>query len=105
MSSGISPVSTSTAAIGDSPHRRQWEHASRRGEGRMTSEAEELREDSAAAAVVPQPVASLSRGESTFATSQFAERMRLLEANLVAISQARPWSPPQSGLSLKDKTI
>ena len=55
----------------------------------------------------PAPVTETHAApEGTFAASQLAERLRLLEANLRAISTGqKPWAPPQSELNLRDRTV
>lgn len=43
--------------------------------------------------------------EGTFAASQLAERLQLLEANLREISAGQKlWAPPKSELNLRDRT-
>ena len=44
--------------------------------------------------------------KAVFAASQLAERLRLLEVNLRAISAGqKPWAPPHSELNLRDRIV
>ena len=88
--------------------RQQHHHheESRREHARAAelSVAEESAADAAfVAPPAPEPQAA---SEGMFAASQLAERLRLLEVNLRAISAGqKPWAPPQSELNLRDRTV
>lgn len=64
---------------------------------------ESLEETVRGAAPAPEPQVV---PEGAFAASQLAERLRLLEVNLRAISAGqKPWAPPRSDLNLRDRTV
>ena len=102
----VSPVSTAVSAMNADRHQH---HQHRDESQRATTHASDLTtiEEAAVdaafvAAPAPEPQAL---PEGVFAASQLAERLRILEANLKAISAGRkPWAPPQSELNLRDRT-
>lgn len=60
----------------------------------------------APALATPLPAEPQTPAEGTFAVSQLAERLRLLELNLRAISSGeKPWAPPPSDLNLRSRTV
>ena len=103
----VSPVSTAVSAMNADRHQH---HQHRDESQRAPAHADDLTtiEEAAAdaafvAAPAPEPQAL---PEGVFAASQLAERLRILEANLKAISAGRkPWAPPQSELNLRDRTV
>jgi hypothetical protein len=88
----------------DRQHRHREE--SRREHARTTdlTVVEEAAADTAfVAPLVSEPQ---TPPQGAFAASQLAERLRLLEVNLRAISAGqKPWAPPQSELNLRDRTV
>jgi hypothetical protein len=103
----VTPVSTAVSAMNADRH--QHHHGEPRHE-RAHAPAEDLApaEEAAADAAFAAPPAPEPQAppEGVFAASQLAERLRLLEINLRAISAGqRPWAPPQSDLNLRDRTV
>ena len=103
----VSPVSTAVSAMNaDRQQHHQHRDEPRPGhepDGDLTT-LEEAAAD--AAFIAPPPPEPQAPPEGMFATSQLAERLRLLEANLRAISAGqKPWAPPQSELNLRDRTV
>ena len=103
----VSPVSTAVSAMNAD---RQQHHQHRDEPRREQEQAGDLTtvEEAAADAAFVAPPAPEPQAppEGMFATSQLAERLRLLEANLKAISAGpKPWAPPQSELNLRDRSV
>jgi hypothetical protein len=89
---------------------RHQHHQHRDEPRRERTEASDLTivEEAAADAafVAPPSPEPQAAPEGIFAASQLAERLRLLEVNLRAISAGqKPWAPPQSELNLRDRTV
>ena len=102
----VSPVSTAVSAMNADRHQHHHEEPRRQRPQREAPAGDEHPDPSEThriAAPAPEPQAA---PEGAFAASQLAERLRLLEANLRAISTGqKPWAPPQSDLNLRDRTV
>jgi hypothetical protein len=101
----VSPVSTAVSAM--NADRQQHHREERRREEERATDLTPVEEAVADAAFVPSPAPEpQAPPQGVFAASQLAERLRLLEANLKAISAGqKPWAPPQSELNLRDRTV
>jgi hypothetical protein len=106
MSSGIAPVPTATAAlVGDrQQHREQSPEPAADDKADPGTEAAKAPDSANVVHLHPEPPAN--NAAATFAASQLAERLRMVEANLRLLKlKTEGWKPPASELSLRDKTI
>lgn len=106
MAEGIPPLSTTPVGMSPDrqPRRGQREQAGLDETRAVAAQAEDNRAEAAAAAVVnEQPVMP----ETLFSASVLGQRVRTLAADLQALKLQREheWSPPESALRLKDKSI
>jgi hypothetical protein len=106
MSSGIAPVPTASAAtVSDrQPHAHSQDGGSGEQQAEPAPESAKGAEPGTVVHLHPEPPAN--NAAATFAASQLAERLRLVEANLRLLKlKTEGWKPPASELSLRDKTI
>jgi hypothetical protein len=102
----VSPVSTAVSAMNADRHQQHHhdEPQRQRAEALESTPAPAPMEEPHR--VAAPPAEPHTPPEGTFAASQLAERLRLLEVNLRKLATGEsPWRPPHSELNLRDRTV